>query len=141
MSASSDGEVITKDYIELIRVESQEKSFGIIFGKLLCDLGEYDKSQKYFEQLLKKPDGEDIAWIEFNIGRALYFKGQWEEARKHYDRVSSQMMNAQPTRTKDLAHVIDNIGVILDTQEKYAEAFEYHQRALEIKEKYYPSNI
>ena len=38
----------------------------------MCNLGDYDKSQKYFEQLLNDPNGEDIAWIEVNIGRALF---------------------------------------------------------------------
>ncbi|CAF4249730.1 unnamed protein product, partial [Rotaria sordida] len=67
---------ITKDYIDLTQKETEEKSVAIVFGRLMCNLGQYDKSQKYFEELLQKPDGEDIAWIEFNIGQALDYKGQ-----------------------------------------------------------------
>ena len=140
MNASNDGEAITKDYLELIRVDSQERSFGIIFGRLMCDLGEYDKSQKYFEQLLKEPEGEDIAWIEFNIGRALYLKGEWREARKYYDRAYNRMENVQPARIKETAYVLNNIGIILDSQERYAKALEYHQRALVMKKNYYSSD-
>jgi tetratricopeptide (TPR) repeat protein len=105
----------------------------------MCNLGQYDKSQKYFEQLLKNPNDEDLAWIEFNIGRVLHYKGEWKEAREYYDRAYDRMMNDKPTCIKDSAQVLNNIGFLLHGQGKYDEALDYHKRALKMRETYYPS--
>ena len=49
------------------------------------------------------------------------------------------MMQAESARMKDSAYVLNNIGNILSDQGKYAEALDYHQRSLQMREKYYPS--
>jgi tetratricopeptide (TPR) repeat protein len=139
MNLSNEGEIITKSFIEQTQKETEEQSIVIVFGRLMCNIGQYDKSQKYFEQLLNDPNREDVAWIEFNIGRALDFKGEWKEARKYYDRAYDRMMNTNPVRMKDSAYVLNNIGVNLVDQGHYDEALNYHQQALKIREKYYPS--
>jgi len=136
MSASSDGQTITKDYLEEMQQEAEEKSIAIVFGKLMCDLGQYDKSQKYFEHMLNESNDEDPAWIEFNIGRPLYGKGEWNTAREYYDRAYNRLVNAKPARIKDSAYVLKDIGTILSKQGKYDEALDCHQRALEIQVKY-----
>ena len=97
----------------------------IVLERLMCKFGEYDKSEKYFEQLLNDPNDEDIAWIEFNIGRARYFKSEWKEAREYYDRAYGRMMNTKPARMKDSAYVLNTIGGILDSQGKYDEILDY----------------
>ncbi|CAF3721502.1 unnamed protein product [Rotaria sordida] len=139
MNLSNEGQKITNDFIELTQKETEEISVSIVFGRLLCDLGEYDKSQKYFQQLFNDSQDEDRAWIEFNIGRTLDYKGEWNEAREYYDRAYDRMMKSKPVRIKDSACVLNNIGVILDNQEKYDEALDYYQRALKIREEFYPS--
>lgn len=139
MTATNDGERVTKDYIELTQNETREKSVAIVFGQLMCNVGEYDKSQKYFEQLLNQPEGEDTIWIEFNIGRALDYKGHWKEAKIYYDRVYDRMIKASPARIKDSTRVINSIGGILYRQGEYHEALEYHQRALTSQEALYPT--
>jgi tetratricopeptide (TPR) repeat protein len=139
MHVSKEGETITKDYVAETQNETEKTSVAIVFGRLMCKLGQYNKSQKYFEELLKDPNGEDVAWIEFNIGLAFLFKSEWEEARKYYDRAYDRMMNATPARIKDSAHVLNNISVILCHQKKYDEALNYHQQALAIRKEHYPS--
>ena len=139
MTATNDGEKITKDYVARTQQQTEEQSVSIVFGRLMFDLGHYDKSKKYFEDLLTNPESEDLAWIEFNIGRALRFKGAWKEAREHYDRAYERMMQATPAREKDSAEVLSKIGVVLYDQGKYEEALDYHQRALKIREKLHPS--
>jgi Tfp pilus assembly protein PilF len=83
MTVSKTGDNITKEYLSLIQKETQEISVAIVFGRLMCELGEYDKSLQYFEELLQDPNGEDIAWIEFNVGRTLHYQGKWAEARQY----------------------------------------------------------
>ncbi|CAF4830286.1 unnamed protein product [Rotaria sp. Silwood1] len=140
MNLSNEGQKVTKDYIELIQKQTEQISISIVFGRLLCDLGEYDKSQKYFQYLFNSSQNEDRSWIEFNIGRALDYKGEWDEAREYYDHAYDRMMKSKPARVKDSARVLNNIGVILDNQGKYDEALDYYQRALKIREEFYPSD-
>ncbi|CAF1615986.1 unnamed protein product [Rotaria sp. Silwood1] len=140
MSLSNEGEKITKDYIDLTQKETEEKSVAIVFGRLMCNLGQYDQSQNYFQELLKEPNGEDIAWIEFNIGQALDYKGQWEQATIYYDRAYQRMTSATPVRIKDSAQVMKNIGGIFYRQGKYDEVLNFHQRVLKIREEFCSSD-
>ncbi|CAF4699734.1 unnamed protein product [Rotaria sp. Silwood1] len=139
MNLSNEGKKIMKDFIELMQKDTDELHVSIVFGRLMCNLGQYNKSIKYFQHLFNDSNEEDQAWIEFNIGRAFDLKGQWDKARKYYDRAYDRMMKKKPTRIKDSAHVLNNIGAILSDQRKYDEALDYYQRALEIQEKFYPS--
>ncbi|CAM4829355.1 unnamed protein product [Rotaria magnacalcarata] len=137
MTLSNEGQKITEDYLELTQTETEELSVSIVFGRLLCDLGEYDKSKKYFEQLLNDSPKEDCAWIEFNIGRALSFKCEWNQAREYYNRAYDLMMKNKPTRVKDSAWILNNIDAILRDQKRYDEALNYFLQALKIREKFY----
>jgi tetratricopeptide (TPR) repeat protein len=140
MNVSKEAETITKHYIELTQKETEDTSVSIVFGRLVCDLGQYDKSRKYFKELLKNLEDEDIAWIEYNIGRALRFKREWGKARKYHDRSYDRMVNSKPARIKDSAHVRNDIGVILSHQKKYDEALNCHQQAVAIRQEHYPSS-
>ncbi|UJR32801.1 hypothetical protein I4U23_020263 [Adineta vaga] len=139
MSASNESQSITKHYLDLQRKEVQEKSVPILIGRLMYNSGQYEKSLRYFQKLLADPNGEDLAWIEFNIARAFIWKCDWSSARKWYDSVYNRMMNAKPSRLKDSATVLRSIGVILHRQSKYDEALEHYQRSLTILEKFYPN--
>ncbi|CAF3664972.1 unnamed protein product [Rotaria sp. Silwood1] len=140
MNASNEGKKITEDYIKLTQMEIKEKSVIIVFGRLMCSLGQYDQSQKYFEELLKEPNGEDIAWIEFNLGQVLDYKGQWEQAKKYYDQAYDRMIKAESPRIKDSAQVLNNIGGIFYRQGKYNESLDFHRQALNIRKEFCPSD-
>jgi tetratricopeptide (TPR) repeat protein len=139
MTATNDGEQITKDYIALTQEKAEEQSVAIVFGRLMCDMGRYEKSQKYFMELLQNLEGEDLAWIEFNVGRALTYTEAWDEARGYYERAYARMMDVSPAREKDSAGVLNNIGLLLSHRGEYYEALDYLQKTLRIHEKFYPS--
>ncbi|CAF1228277.1 unnamed protein product [Adineta ricciae] len=139
MDVSTEGERITKDYMNLTKQEVESKSVAIVLGQLMCNLGQYNQSQEYFEELLKEPNGEDLAWIEFNIGQALDYKSQWEQARTYYNRAYDRMIEAIPPRVKDVAVVMNNIAGSLYRQGKFNEALDLHKRILQIREEIYPN--
>jgi tetratricopeptide (TPR) repeat protein len=140
MIPSNDGEILTKNYIEIIHQATEQKSVAFLVGILLCDLGKFNESQKYYEELLDDPKDVDIAWIEFNIGIALHRQNKLREARAYYDRAHDRMMYEEPIRIKGSAYVLNSIGVILRHEGKSDLALDYYQRALKISEKYYSSN-
>ncbi|CAF4525316.1 unnamed protein product [Rotaria sp. Silwood2] len=140
LKATNEGRNIVQYYVEETRRETEEKSVVIMFGRLLCDMGQYQKAELYFEQILIDPNGEDIAWIEHNLGRVFQSKGDWKKAREYYDRAYHRMIKVNPPRTKDSAYVLNNIGSILHDQGKYNEALKFYKQTLTIQEKYYSSN-
>ncbi|CAF4402339.1 unnamed protein product [Rotaria socialis] len=138
MNLSDQGQMAMRHFIELKQRQTEEMNLTIIVGRLLCSLGEYEKSKRYFQQLFNDANDEDRAWIEFNIGRVLALNKESNEARIYYNHAYERMMNYKPARVLESAHVLNNIGCLLANQEKYDEAIDYHQRALEIREKFYP---
>ncbi|CAF4665997.1 unnamed protein product, partial [Rotaria sp. Silwood1] len=115
MNLSNEGRKITKDFIEL----KQKQTKKIMHPLFLED---------YYR-----------AWIEYNIDRVLALKEEWKKKTREYeDRAYDQMMNNKSARTKDSAHVLNNIGLILYRQGKFDETIDCHQRALKIREKLYP---
>ena len=101
---------------------------------------QWNQSQIYFQHLLNGSHNEDLAWIEHSIGQALFWKGNWDEARRFYDRAYDRMIKTDPIRIKDSALILSNIGEILHLQGNFEEAHEFHQQALTIRKKYYSSN-
>lgn len=140
MTASNSGQIITHPYIDEVYRQIKEMSASIVFGRLMCNKGSYDQALEYFKHLLDYPGYEDVAWIEFNIGRSYRFKGNFEEARKYYDLAYNRMMNDKPKRIKDSARIIRNIGKLSRDQGKYVEALDFYQRSLEIQETFLDSN-
>ncbi|CAF0983533.1 unnamed protein product [Didymodactylos carnosus] len=140
MRASSDGATIRQSYIEEKRREAKTKSVTIMFGELMCEIGQYEKSEKYFAHLLADPNDEDLVSIESGIGRALAFKEEFHAARGYYARAYNRMMNEKPPRISQSAYLLNNIGCNLDERGKYDEALDHKRRALEIREKYLPSD-
>ncbi len=50
------------------------------------------------------------------------------------------MITNEPSRIKDFNHVLNNTGAIFHKEGKFNEALDYHQRALEMREKYHSSD-
>ena len=140
LKAVNDGQSILKKYIDDTHRQIENLSIPIIFGKLLCDMGEWNKSQQYFERLMNNSSDEDMAWIEHSIGEAHKWKGEWTEARQYYDRAYNRMMEHDPIRLKDSALILSDIGEVLHLQGKYKESLDYHERALTLGKEYYSSN-
>ena len=140
MSVCNEGGRIQRDYMSSIERQTAEKSAQLALGKLLCDLGQYEQAEKHFIGLLAEPNGEDMAWIEFNLGRTYYFQGRWGDAKKYYNRAYDRMMEVEPTRVKDSIHVINNMGGVFKRQGNLDEAMKYYQKALKLREKHVPDD-
>ncbi|CAF2745050.1 unnamed protein product [Rotaria sp. Silwood2] len=109
-------------------------SIRILFGRLMCDMGQWDQSQHFFQHLLNSYN-EDLAMVEYSLGEVLQWKGEWSEARKYYDHAYDGIIHVKPTRFKDLANILFNIGEILYQEGKYEEACDYYEQALALRKK------
>ena len=139
MIAVNDGRIIKDRYINDVRHQYEDLSIPIIFGKLICNMSQWNQSQTYFEHLLNDPHDEDLAWIEHSLGQAHHWKGEWNEARFYYDLSYDRMIKTEPARIKDSSIVLSDIGELLYLEGNTEEAYEFHQKALILRKNYYSS--
>ncbi|CAF2844365.1 unnamed protein product, partial [Rotaria sp. Silwood2] len=139
MNASNEGQLIKENFIKDSRRQMKNLSTSILFGRLMCDMGQWNQSQHFFEHLLNNSNiyNEDLTKIECSLGEVLQWKGEWNEARKYYDRAYDRIMNVKPTRIKDSADILLNIGKIFYLEGKYEEVGDYYEQALAMREENY----
>ncbi|CAF1108876.1 unnamed protein product [Didymodactylos carnosus] len=137
---TSKGADIAREYIKLNRKELEQRSVAIMFGSLLCDMEQYDKSMKYFENLFQNPQGENISDIEFNLGRAHDFRGEYAQALQLYEHSYATMMMSKPVPEKASARVLNNIGGVYNSKGEYDRALDYYSKCLKMREKCLPSD-
>ncbi|CAF4466749.1 unnamed protein product [Rotaria sp. Silwood2] len=77
MTASNDGDKILNDYILFKRGDMEEFDINILFGEFLYDMGEYQKAEKYFQNLLST---EDTPQRRYSLGMVHTLKGEYDRA-------------------------------------------------------------
>ncbi|CAF4261650.1 unnamed protein product, partial [Didymodactylos carnosus] len=140
LRVTSEGADIAREYIKLNRKELEERSVAVIFGSLLCDMGQYDKSMKYFENLFQNHEGENISDIMFNLGRTHHFRGEYGKALQLYEHSYATMMMSKPVPEKVTARVLNNIGNVYSCKREYDRALDYYSKCLKMREKCLPSD-
>ncbi|CAF4380153.1 unnamed protein product, partial [Didymodactylos carnosus] len=106
MTITDGGTKIAKDYVEKNKVDiKDEKSFLVLFGILLENMGDYSRSIKYFKNLLinNNYDEQDCPSIYYHLGCAYCFRGEYEEALANYKKAYDLMMISTPSLIYDAA--------------------------------------
>ena len=111
LSASSEGQELVKAYLALQRAEMPEFSLIMMFGRLLCFMGEYDKARKHFRHLLDTSD-EDKPSLYHNLGFVDASQQNFLEALQQYDLARSLLENADPPRRQELATTLNNMAAV-----------------------------
>ncbi|CAF1233360.1 unnamed protein product [Rotaria sordida] len=136
MRATNEGSIIAQEHIEHHRKYMSTSGVVLLFGYLLAETGEYDKCQKYFECLLKNPNGDNISFIYYYMGVVHSYKCEYEKALQYYEQAYEMMMNSVPQLLKASSFVLNDIGSILQIQGQYDVALDHHMRALKIRQDY-----
>ncbi|CAF1509835.1 unnamed protein product [Adineta ricciae] len=125
------------EYIKSIGRESEETNPTLLFGRLMCDMGEYAKSERYLKRILSTlpKNHKDIANIYFYLGRVCYLRGQYKQALEYYDQaLVLQKRDTEPEKQSlDIARTLHNIGNIYLDQRQTTKALEFYEQALEMK--------
>ncbi|CAF4739684.1 unnamed protein product [Rotaria sp. Silwood1] len=125
------------EYIESIEKETEESGSTLLFSRLMCDMGEYEKSEKYLKRLLSDlpKDHKDIPKINFHLGRVSYFLSEYKQALDYYERaLVLQKREIQPEeKSFDIARTLHNIGNIYLEQKQISKALGYYEQALKMK--------
>ncbi|CAF1205262.1 unnamed protein product [Rotaria sordida] len=125
------------EYIESIGKEAEESNSILLFSRLMCDMGEYEKSEKYLKRLLSDlpQDHKDVPQIYFHLGRVAYFRGEYKQALGYYEQALVLQKDEIKPKEKsfDIARTLHNIGNIYLEQKQTSKALEYYEQALKMK--------
>ncbi|CAF3178714.1 unnamed protein product [Rotaria sp. Silwood2] len=137
---SDKGTEITTQYIEYNRTVMNESDVVIMFGDLLNEMGDYTKSQKYFENLLKNQPIHDLmlADIYRGIGRAQHMKSEYEQSINNLKFAYNTYMNLIPLNILSAAKTLISIGRVYFDMAQYDVAIEYFTNAHNVFEKNMP---
>ena len=133
MHATIQGYEIAREYINENRLNMTNTSVRVIFGKLLMDMGQYEKGLRYFQQLIQEPEVDDLVWAHVNLGSIYRCLGQHTEAKAHYAVAYDLCIDTEPQLYRDAASIIDNLGVIWDDMGRLDEALDCHKFAYKIR--------
>lgn len=131
--ATTEGYEIAREYINENRINMMTTSVRVIFGKLLMDMGEYDKALRYFQQLVQEPDFDDLVWAHINLGSVYQGLGRYLDAKAQYAIAYDLCIATEPLSYRDAASIIDNLGVIWDDMGRLDEALDCHKFAYKIR--------
>lgn len=103
-------------------------------GELYASLGEVSKARECYEEALKllpaeKFDPDVKAGIMVHLGQLAFYEGELANAISSFEQ--ARAMKPGPPR---LAEVLTNLGATLVAQEKWEQAVDVYQKALEIQE-------
>ncbi|CAF0735286.1 unnamed protein product [Didymodactylos carnosus] len=135
-SATDKGAELANEYIEFQKKKVAESNIVLMFGHLLADMGEYIKSQQYFENVLRgRPNDEEVACVYHNIGRAHRLKGEYDHSLENYQKAYDMHSNARPPRLVSAAKTLNGMGILYNERHNHDEALNYLTRALKMYEK------
>ncbi|CAF1084934.1 unnamed protein product [Didymodactylos carnosus] len=136
MTATDKGAELAKEYFEFQKKKVAESDIVLMFGHLLIEMGQHQKAQKYFENVLRqKPNDEEVACIYHNIGRAYRLKNEYERAIDNYNQSFQMHSIARPPRYLSAAKSLNGIGVVYNEIKAYHKALEYLIKALNMYQK------
>lgn len=105
MTASNDGDKLLNDYIVFRREEMEEFDINILFGEFLYDMGEYQKAENYFKNLLLT---EDTPQRRYSLGTVYAFKGEYHRALDYLDSAHDQyneILSSMMSTSGDLLNI------------------------------------
>ncbi|CAF0964752.1 unnamed protein product [Rotaria sp. Silwood1] len=134
LSATDDGREIARQYIEETKKEMEGDSVSMFFGSLLTRMGHYQAAQTYFQQLLKDPGNENLAYIHNQLGLVCQAKAEFDQAMYHFDAAYQLMRELHPSLLRDSARVLRNMSHVLMEQGHYEKALKHCREAKTVLE-------
>ncbi|CAF1610853.1 unnamed protein product [Didymodactylos carnosus] len=134
MKTTEEGTNIAHDYInyEKRNLLNDQNNLLLVFGNLLLDMGYYRKALNLCATILLT--GVDRPFILVNIiAQAQEHLGEWDEALINYKAIYEVLKDSNtPDRIRVAASMLNSIGNIYDSLQKYDLALENYFNGLEI---------
>ena len=141
MSVNDQSTTIVREHLVEIGKDIRGSSAVLVFGRLLGQIGQHEKAERYFNSLLNNPGDEDLSYIYYYLGSSQVYQGYYEKALNYYNKALTTMNNAEKPRPFPSSFVLNDMGVVYKTIGQYDQALDYFKRCLEIRTNYseYPT--
>ncbi|CAF1232788.1 unnamed protein product [Didymodactylos carnosus] len=136
-------ELLTSDIRKSLEKQMLNINLDIELGKILNQKGEYDKCEKYFENLLRlnqyRP--EELGQIYSYLGDASLRQTKYEIALKYFSYAYNQHINkTKPPNILLAAYITDCIGTVYFLQRDFEKALEHYTKAYKVRKQIIPEN-
>ncbi|CAF4050870.1 unnamed protein product, partial [Rotaria sp. Silwood1] len=110
-------------------------------GKLLLQIGQFDKAEELYTTLLEQASNDsDKAHLYHQLGMVKEKRGEYKEAISSYEKYLKIKRKTLPEDHPSLAATYNNIGLAYNNMGEYPKALEFYEKAHKIKEKALPPN-
>ncbi|UJR08021.1 hypothetical protein I4U23_012299 [Adineta vaga] len=143
MKVTDEGSILAQEYIKQHQYQIATNSAMLIYGRLLNEIGQYDKSQHYFENLLNKSNESDQVFIHYHLGIIHCNKGHYEKALEYYQtsydiltKTIAPSSSSSSSQKASIANVLNDIGTVYNIKGDYETSLDYYHRSLEIAQQH-----
>jgi tetratricopeptide (TPR) repeat protein len=142
MRPSMNGLQLCQAYEAYIRQEITELTPTLLFGTLLTDMGAYEQSAVYFEQLLARIpyDHDDRSKVYCSVARAYRFTDQFEKALGLLQCAEKLQRAKLPESRFDLARTLAGIATVYYELHDYQQELPYYQESMTFFQEIFPEN-
>ncbi|CAF0790975.1 unnamed protein product [Adineta steineri] len=141
LDLTSDDDQQLRLLTDRIREEAGGSTGWQRLGKLLLNIGQFNKAEELYNVLLEQTsdDGEKAHYYVC-LGYVKNHQADYEKAIWYYEQGLEIQQKTLPSNHPDLATSYDNIGLVYGNMGEYSKALSSHEKALEIREKTLPAN-
>ena len=105
-------------------------------GKLLIQMGQFDKAEQLHDILLQQATTEgEQGYLYHQLGQIKNYQGNYAAAVKYHERSIAINQKTLPSTHADLATSYNNIGLVYKNMGEYSKALSYFEQTLEIEKK------
>jgi tetratricopeptide (TPR) repeat protein len=87
----------------------------------------------FLENINFQDNKVDEGYLWFRLGFIYYFMSFYDDAKQCYEKALNIVSTDKGTFNKEYAHILNELGIVLENERKYEEAIALHQKALQIR--------
>ncbi|CAF1255936.1 unnamed protein product [Rotaria magnacalcarata] len=108
MQTSTYGNDLANEYLRYNQKELDRLNVELLFGQLIADMGEFEKSIEYFKRFIDQ-DNINPVDIRINLGWVYALKGDYDTAKKYYYAARDLETNSESIK---MAEIINKLGLL-----------------------------
>ncbi len=141
LTLTGDNDSQSHTLTEQMRKETGGSTGWHRIGKLMIQIGQFNKAEELYEILLKQSNNEDAkAHLYYQLGWTKNDQGKYTEAIGVYEKALEISQKTLSENHPDLATSYNNIGTVYNNMGEYLKALPYLASALDILQRSLPSN-
>ena len=141
LKQTADDDAQLRTLTERIRKEAEGATGWERMGKLLLNIGQFDKAEQFYKVLLERTSSHDEKAHYYNqLGYVKDEQGDYKKAIQYYEQGREIKQRTLPRNAPLLATCYNNIGAAYRNMGDYLNALAFYEKTLEIRQEVLPLN-